>query len=88
MTHWPRRLPPPFIEPPAWVRSFDRDAWSEPDDWELQMGGDRLPESFRRWHAERRWHEARNDWYRRRPEADDRLEQMRARIARHRAASG
>lgn len=79
----------PWVEPPAWVRVFDRADWSEPDAWESQMAGDRgLPDGFRRWHAERRWHEARNEWYREHPEADDRLEQLRARVARRRAASG
>jgi hypothetical protein len=57
------------------VRVFHRDAWAEPDELERGMG-DGLPESFRRWHAERRWHEARNDWYRANPDADYRLEDM------------
>jgi hypothetical protein len=89
VTRWPRRLPPPRIEPPEWVRVFHREAWSEPDEWERQMAGDRgLPEEFRRWHAERRWVEARNDWYRQHPEADHRLEDLLARRERRRAGAG
>jgi hypothetical protein len=76
----------PPVEPPAWVRYFDRAAWSEPDEWERQMAGERgLPEELRRWHAERRWHAARNDWYRQHPEADNRLEEMIERRRRRQA---
>jgi hypothetical protein len=88
VTRWPRRIPPPRVEPPEWVRVFHREDWSEPDDWERQMaGGHVLSEEVRRWHAERRWVVARNEWYRQHPEADNRLEEIRARIARRRAAA-
>jgi hypothetical protein len=50
-------------------------------------GGHGLPEEFRRWHAERRWHTARNAWYLEHPEADHRLEDLIARRARRRAAA-
>lgn len=77
MSRWPRRLGPAPVEPPAWVRAFDRAAWSEPDEWERQMaGGGALAEEFRAWHAHRRWVEARNEWYRQHPEADNRLEEL------------
>lgn len=88
MTHWPRRLPPPRIEPPAWVRHFEREAWAEPDAWEEQMGGDQLPEYMREWHAHRRWVEASNAWYKQHPEADNRLEDLLARRERRSAARG
>ncbi len=71
------------IEPPAWVRSFELERWEEPDELERRMVdgcGGSLPEEIHRWHAERRWHLARNDWYRAHPEADNRLEEMRSRI--------
>jgi hypothetical protein len=85
----PRQMPGPLPEPPAWVRVFERAAWSTPDDWEQQMaGGGVLPEDMRAWHAQRRWVEARNEWYRQHPEADNRLEELRERRARRRAASG
>jgi hypothetical protein len=65
---------------------FDRDAWTEPDAWELLMAGNRgLPEEYRRWHAQRRWVEAANAWYRQHPEADYRLEELRAQRAQRRA---
>lgn len=48
-------------------------------------GGRGLPEEYRRWHAERRWHRARNEWFKKHPEADDRVEELRARRVRRRA---
>jgi hypothetical protein len=73
----PRRMPDPSVEVPSWVRHFDPDAWSEPDKQEeLMSGGGPMPEPWHRWHVERRWHEARNDWYRAHPECDHRLEEM------------
>jgi hypothetical protein len=82
MSAWrmPRRMPDPRVTVPEWVRVFHLEDWQEPDEWEQSMaGGGVLPEEFRRWHAERRWHQARNDWYREHPECDDRLEEMIAR---------
>jgi hypothetical protein len=65
---------------------FDRDAWSEPDEWERQLaGGHGLPEEHLLWHARRRWIEAVNAWYKAHPEADRRLEELRLRRARRRA---
>lgn len=72
-----RRRPPAPVEPPAWVRVFDPDAWAEPDEQEQQMAGDRgLPPEVRRWHAERRWCAAVNGWYREHPEADRRAQEL------------
>lgn len=51
-------------------------------------GARELPEEVRCWHAYRRWVEARNAWYAEHPEADHRLEELRARLARRRAATG
>lgn len=50
-------------------------------------GGGTLPEQFRSWHAHRRWVEASNAWYREHPEADYRLEELRARRERRRQES-
>jgi hypothetical protein len=89
VTRWPRRLPSAPIEPPSWVRVFDPAAWDEPDDQERLMAtGSGFGDEHRRWHAERRWVTAVNEWYRQHPEADDRLEQRRERIARQRGAGG
>jgi hypothetical protein len=91
VTRWPRRLPPPRIEPPEWVRVFHREAWSEPDEWERNMAGSGvLPEYMQEWHAHRRWVEATNAWYKQHPEADNRLEDLIARREQRRrqAASG
>lgn len=51
-------------EPPAWYREFDPVAWDEPDETERQMisGCPSMrpwPADVHRWHAERRWGEAR-----------------------------
>jgi hypothetical protein len=88
MAGWrlPRRMPGPPAEVPEWVRSFDPAAWSEPDEQERTMG--ELPPDIRRWHAERRWHLARNAWYRQHREADFRLEERIARLAQRRARLG
>jgi hypothetical protein len=88
VTRWPPRTPPLRVEAPEWVRVFHREDWSEPDEWEQRMGGDLLHEDARRWHAERRWVEARNAWYKAHPEADYRLEERRERLARRRQATG
>ena len=85
VTRWPRRVMPEPVEPPAWVRTFDPAGWAVPDELERRMGAG-LPEECRRWHAERRWHLARNLWFNEHPEADRRLEEIRGRIARRRAA--
>jgi len=87
VTRWParRRDPPP--EPLAWVRAFEPERWTEPDEQELLMAGDHgLPEDVRRWHAERRWNAAVNDWYRQHPGADHRLEDLIQRRRWRRAA--
>lgn len=83
MTRWPRRLPPAPVEPPAWFHTFDPAAWSEPDEWELQMGGERLPPDIRRWYRERRWHAARREWILANPEYDW-LAELRERRERRR----
>jgi hypothetical protein len=74
-----------LAEGPAWVRTFDPAGWAVPDELERRMGAG-LPEECRRWHAERRWHLARNLWFNEHPDADRRLEEIRGRIARRRAA--
>jgi hypothetical protein len=56
---------------------------SEPDEWELQMGGERLPPDIRRWHQERRWHAARREWILANPEYDW-LAELRERRERRR----
>jgi len=88
VTRWPRRRPPESIEPPAWYRHLDPAAWAAPDEQELLMaGGHGLPPEYRRWHAERRWREARREWCIANPEYDW-LQELLDRRERRRAASG
>jgi hypothetical protein len=90
VTRWPRRSLPALIEPPAWVRGFDPEAWR--DDAAdapylaglLEHGLVERYETARDWHAANCHCQAVNDWYRQQPEADDRLEELRARMARRR----
>jgi hypothetical protein len=87
----PRRMPDPRVQVPGWVRVFDAEAWRD-DQADapylaglLEHGLDERYRSARDWHAANRHCQATNAWYRQHPEADHRLEDMRARLARRRA---
>lgn len=82
MTRWPtRRLP--AVEPPAWVRSFDPDAWRDPEDDERFASVEMPPGmgSMVDWRARGRWQAAVNVWYRAHPGSDHRLDELIARRA-------
>jgi hypothetical protein len=64
-----RRLPPPITEPPAWVRAFIPDGWSDYD------GTD----SERIHRARQRWNAARYDWCR--ANGYDALDLLREQVA-------
>ena len=64
MARW-RPADRPRIEPPLWYRVFDLAAWDEPDAQEQAMIDGCLsmqpwPEELHRWHAERRWGQAKH----------------------------
>lgn len=96
MTRWPRRLPAAAFEPPEWVRCFHPDDWRDLEDeasWTKANAwmAEHMPEQLQvglDWRAEVRWCLAVRDWYNAHPEADHRLEDLRVRVARRRAASG
>lgn len=84
MSAWrlPRRMPGSPVEPPAWVRHFDPEAWRD-DEADAQMLAGLLEHGLvERYHAARDWHaeyrhcQAVNAWYRAHPEADHRLEDL------------
>lgn len=83
MTRWPRRLPPAErVEPPAWVRHFEPEAWRD-DDADAQILGGLLEHGLverwqvaRDWHAENRWNNARLAWFDDHPEAKHPVEEL------------
>jgi len=52
------------IEAPEWYRNFHPESWDEPDAQEQAMISGSLgrdwPEELHRWHAERRWAQAKH----------------------------
>jgi hypothetical protein len=100
MASWLRREPP-RIEPPLWYRTYDPEAWDEPDEQKRRMLagctealGPEWVACRHRMHAERRWQEAKHRYRQAYPafatqEFDDLVgEEARARrAARHMAGS-
>lgn len=78
------------LEPAAWVRAFDPEAWR--DDHAdahylaglLEHGLEERYQAARDWHAERRWNTARLAWFDAHPEAKHPVEELLEEFARRR----
>lgn len=88
MTNWPAARRPPPVEPPAWYRCFDPEAWRD-DKADEQMLSGCTPERFfesRDWRARVRWVGACNAWAR--SAGFDQLADLRRRVNARRVAAG
>jgi hypothetical protein len=90
MTRWPRRRPPEtWVEPPAWVRHCDPEAWRDPADDQmlaglLECGLTERWRISRDWHARNRWNKARLAWFDAHPEAKHPVEELLEGLAQRR----
>jgi hypothetical protein len=91
MSRWPRRQRPPVrVEPPAWVRVCDPEAWRDDQTDAQYLAGlleHGLEERYRvarDWHAHNRWNKARLAWFDAHPEAKHPVEELLEACARDR----
>jgi hypothetical protein len=75
------------FHPDDWRDLEDEAEWRRANRWMAEHNPERLQYGLD-WRAEVRWCHAVNDWYNQHPEADHRLEDLRAKRERRRAASG
>lgn len=81
MARW-RRITDGRIEAPEWYRNFHPEAWDEPDAQEQRMidgcpDWRPWPDDVHRWHAERRWGQAKHAYRQKHPAlAEQELEDL------------